>query len=151
MSFPRILVSPLAGTAGVIAGLCLLAIPLHRLTSAPPAAAPKAVVPAANEEIPSVLRVKLLTPAKRLTVKTADGKMLLDITDVPAGETERDAALQLTDDTVELEVHADFENSDAETAVFLTVMPDEYDQRTGYMTGCKTLQETLRFTWHAQQ
>lgn len=149
MSFPRILASPLAGTAGVIAGLCLLAIPLHRLTSAPPAAAPSAVVPAANEEIPSVLRVKLLTPAKRLTVKTVDAKILLDMTDVPAGETERDTVLQLIDDAVELEVHADFENSSAETAVFLTVMPDGHEQRTGYMTGCKILQETLRFTWQA--
>ena len=32
----RWLTSPLAGTAGVIAGLCLISIPLRQLTSAPP-------------------------------------------------------------------------------------------------------------------
>jgi hypothetical protein len=149
MSFPRILASPLAGTAAVIAALCLLVIPLHRLTSAPPLVAVHTVeTAAARMDIPAVLRVKLLAPAQRVVVKNTDGIILLVLSNLPAGESERDAVLHLAGDAVELVVRADFGDSAAETAVFLTVLPDAYEERTCYMTGTGTLEETLRFTWH---
>ena len=70
MSGPRWLKSPLAGTACVLAGLGLLAIPLRKLTATehdPPMQA----VPAATaaKEIHAVLRLRLLTPANRLVAE----------------------------------------------------------------------------------
>jgi len=145
----RWLTSPLAGTAGVIAGLCLISIPLRQLTSAPPVAA---VVPAAavvsGDEIPAVIRVKLLAPAKRLRLETGDGAALLDKMNLEAGESEHDAILLFTDDELDIILHADFGDDTAETAVFLTVMPDGHEEQTRYATGGGVLEETLRYEWH---
>ena len=90
MRYFQILHSPLAGTAGVLAALGLLAIPLHRLTSVGPAP-PVLVAPAqtsATGATHAVLRLKLLTPARSLRVKPDTGKPLLDLTKVAAGESE---------------------------------------------------------------
>ncbi len=145
----RWLTSPLAGTAGVIAGLCLISIPLRQLTSAPPVAA---VMPAAalvaGDEIPAVLRVKLLAPAKRLRLADSDGTTLLDAMNLEAGESEHDAALRFTDGELDIILHADFGDATAETAVFLTVMPDGREEQTRYATGSGVLEETLRYEWH---
>lgn len=149
MSASRWLATPLAGTAGVLAGLCLLAIPLRKLTSAAPdpqARPAPAVVSTA--EIPAVLRVKLLAPAKRLTLKNADGTILLDEPSPPAGESEHDVALRFNDGELDIALAADFGDQAAETAVFLTVMPDGYEEQTRYVTGSGLLEETLRFEWH---
>lgn len=147
MSAKRWLGSPLAGTAGVLAGLCLLAIPLRKLTSAPPAQ-PAVLTENSAEEIPAVLRVKLLAPAKRLLVKTPDGAVLLDIPQPPAGESEHDAVLHLDDDGLDLVLSADFGDMPSETAVFLTVLPDGHEEQTRYATGSGLLEETLRYEWH---
>ncbi|MDP3849682.1 MAG: hypothetical protein Q8Q59_04205 [Luteolibacter sp.] len=149
MSAFRWLASPLTGTAGVLAGLCLIAIPLRRLTSAAPVAAvqaPSAVVSAA--EIPAVLRLKLLAPARHLTLKSTDGIILLDKPSLPAGESGHDVALRLIDGELDIELHADFGDHAAETAVFLTVMPDGYEEQTRYVTGGGLMDETLRYDWH---
>jgi hypothetical protein len=146
MSAKRWLGSPLAGTAGVLAGLCLIAIPLRQLTSAPPVK-PSARPEPSLTEIQAVLRVKLLTPAKRLLVKTPNGKILLDMPQPPEGESEHDAVLPIDDDGLDLALSADFGDSPAETAVFLTVMPDGLEDQTRYATGSGLLEETLRFEW----
>jgi hypothetical protein len=70
MSAFRWLASPLAGTAGVLVGLSLIAIPLRKLTSAPPLPAVRAATAVVSAtEIPAVLRIKSLAAAKRLTLK----------------------------------------------------------------------------------
>lgn len=149
MNFPRILASPLAGTAGVVAVLCLIAGPLHRLTSSAPVALAKpASAAVSNMEISTVLRMRLLAPAKRVVVETTKGKILLDLSGVPAGESEHDLPLSPADGVVELTLQADFCDVAAETAVFLTVMPDAYEERTAYAIGRGRLEETLRFVWH---
>jgi hypothetical protein len=146
MSAKRWLGSPLAGTAGVLAGLCLIAIPLRKLTSAPPVP-PTVLTETSAAEIPSVLRVKLLASAKRLLVKTPGGAVLLDMPQPPAGESEHDTVLHFDDGGLDLVLSADFGDSPAETAVFLTVMPDGREEQTRYATGSRLLEETLRYEW----
>ena len=147
MSAKRWLGSPLAGTAGVLAGLCLIAIPLRQLTSALPVK-PSAQAQPSAAEIPAVLRVKMLAPAKRLLVKTPEGNILLDMLQPPAGESEHDAVLHFDDGGLDLVLTADYGDSTAETAVFLTVMPDSREEQTHYATGSGLLEETLRYQWH---
>jgi hypothetical protein len=140
--------SPLAGTAAVIAGLALLAVPLMKLTSDTPPAAPPAAAVASLTEIPAVLRVRLLGAAERVTVKTAAGKVLLDETDLPAGESEHDAVIPFDGRNAELTLHADFSGSSTDTAVFLTVMPDGYEDQTRFAIGGGAVEESLHFEWH---
>jgi hypothetical protein len=144
----RWLASPLTGTAGVLVCLCLVSIPLRRLTSAAPVVMqPATVVPAAGE-IPAVLRLKLLAPAKRLSLQNGSGKILLDLRDLTAGEFEHDVALGFADDEIDILLHADFSGHQSETAVFLTVIPDGHEELTRYATGNGMLEETLRYEWH---
>jgi len=148
MSAFRWLASPLAGTAGVLAGLCLISIPLRKLTSAPPLPAVRAAPAVVSAtEIPAVLRIKSLAPAKHLTLKTTDGTILLDALAADAGESEHDVALRFTDGELEIILHADFGDHPSETAVFLTVMPDGHEEQTRYATGSGVLEETLRYEW----
>lgn len=142
------LTSPLAGTAGVIVGLCLISVPLRRLTLAPPVPPVMAGVPMApGDQIPSVLRVKLLAPAKQLRLETADGVILLDKKDLEAGESEHDLTLRLADDEIDIMLLADFGDQATETAVFLTLMPDGHEEQTRYATGSGLLEENLRYEW----
>lgn len=147
MSAKRWLGSPLAGTAGVLAGLCLIAIPLRKLTTAPPAPFPVSRETSAAE-IPSVLRIKLLAAANRLLVKIPDGTVLLDIRQPSAGESEHDAMLPIAGGGLDLVLSADFGDSPVETAVFLTVVPDGLAEQVRYATGSGLLEETLRYEWH---
>lgn len=145
---PRWLASPLTGTACVLAALGLLAIPLRRLTTPPPVPAlPAARTAPAAGEIPAVLRLRLLAPAKRVVVQTAAGITLLDRRDLAAGESEHDAVIQLDDDGLDLTLRADF-GGGIETAVFLTVMPDGYEDQTRYALGTGGINAALRYDWH---
>jgi len=149
MSGPRWLASPVAATACVLSGLSLLAIPLRRLTSAPqlPAALAEAATARANN-LPAVLRLRLLGPAQRVTLTTAEGVCLFDARELSAGVTEHDARLPMGDGVVEIVVRADFGGS-AETAVFLTVMPEGHEDQTRYVIGTGRIDEPLRYEWHA--
>jgi len=149
MNGPRWLKSPLAGTACVLAGLGLLAIPLRKLTSAAPLVmAPTAHTAARPGKIPAVLRLRLLAPAQRVTVKTADGKILLDMQDPPAGVSEHDAVIAVETGRLELGLQADFPAGGAETAVFLTVMPDGCEDQTRHVIGNGRMKAPLRYEWH---
>jgi len=147
----RWLVSPVAGTAGVLAAIGLLAIPLRHLTSAeenpvlPDATAASAK---ANKTIHAVLRLRLLAAAKHVTVTTADGVVLLDSRDMAAGESECDVVVPWADRGLDLTLRADFGTGAAATAVFLTVMPDGYDDQTRYAIGAGPIEEGLRYEWH---
>jgi hypothetical protein len=147
MSALRWLGSPLAGTAGVLAALGVLAVPLHQLTSSP-SAPPPASGTASVTGSPAVLRVKLLAPAARLVIRENDGNVLLDLSQPPAGESEHDAVLQFTRGGLDLTLSADFGDMAAETAVFLTVMPDGHEEQTLYVTGSGLLEESLHYEWH---
>jgi hypothetical protein len=138
----------LAGTACVLAGLGLLAIPLRKLTSAAPApAAPATRTVASPGAIPAVLRLRLLAPASRLVVTTAAGEILLDKRDLSPGESEHDAMIAVGDGGLDLTLQADFDGSGPETAAFLTVMPDGYEDQTRYVIGTGRIKEPLRYEW----
>ncbi len=147
MSASRWLTSPLAGTAGVIAGLCLLAIPLRKLTTAQAVPSVVAEVAVSSAEIPAVLRIKLLAAAKNLRLQTPAGVVLLEQAFTDAGESEHDVSLPFPDGTIDLIVRADFGELASETAVFLTVMPDGHEEQTRYATGSGVLEETLSYSW----
>ena len=49
---------------------------------------------------------------------------------------------------LDLTLQADFGEASPETAGFLTVMPDGYEDQTRYAIGTGRLEETLRYEWH---
>ena len=146
MKAPRWLTSPLVGTAGVIAGLGLLSLPLRMLTSAPPVAPPVTVV-VAEEESQAVLRLKLLAAAERVAIRSLDGRVLVEMSDAEAGESEHDVALVLVDDGVDIELSIEGSRATGETAAFLTVMPDGREEHTRFATGAGDFGDILRFEW----
>ena len=148
--FFKTLHSPLVGSFGALAALGLLAIPLRHLTSATPAQPIQvgSTHPTAAPTTPAVLRLKLLTPARSIRVHTENGVTLLDLTDSPAGESEHDASLPLHDGNLDLSLEVDFGDDPSDTAVFLTVMPDAYEEQTRYVIGRGKLDEPLRYDWH---
>ena len=148
---PKLLHSPLAATAGVLATLGLLAIPLRHLTTdrpQPPVTSVHTAQPSADDSTHAVLRLKLLTPARFLRLKTEAGATLLDLTNVAPGESEHDAALPLADGHLDLLLEAGLGDGPSDTAVFLTVMPDTREAQTRYAIGSGTLTEPLRYDWH---
>lgn len=149
MRISRLFASPLAGTAAVMAGLAVLAIPLHLLTSAPPVVARPAVetMDDCTSTTHAVLRLKLLAPARKVSVGPPGGTSFLDLTDIPAGVSEHDVKLILEHGTCELELSADFGGATAETAVFLTAMPDDLEEKTLFTTGSGRVSDVLRFEW----
>ncbi|MEI6653484.1 MAG: hypothetical protein WCP45_01845 [Verrucomicrobiota bacterium] len=136
------------GTAGVLAALGLLAIPLRHLTSPTPARSTPATVPHPTATTPAVLRLKLLTPARSIRVHAGNGAILLDLTNVPAGESEHDASLPRHGRILDLLLESDFGDSPSDTAIFLTVMPDACEEQTRYVIGRGKLAEPLRYDWH---
>jgi hypothetical protein len=139
--------SPLFGTVGVLAGLGLLAIPLHRLTSTPPAPPPERITATASADTPALLRLKLLAPAARIRLATEDGRLVLDLTQVPAGESEHDTTLAIRDGHLDLVLEAELDASPTDTAVFLTVMPDGREEQARYVIGTGTVSEPVRYAW----
>ena len=146
MSVFRWLTSPLTATAGVMAGLALISLPLRQLTSAPPVALPEPVVLEATETS-AVLRLRLLAPAARVVVTPADGHPVLEIDNAPAGESEHDVALALDHGGADLELSVEDSSADGETAAFLTVMPDGREEQTRFAIGAGDFGEMLRFEW----
>jgi hypothetical protein len=148
MSASRWLKSPLAGTAGVLAGLCLLSIPLRHVTSRPAVAAVE-VSPAefANEEVAAVLRLRLLAPARRVVVTGENNQVLLDAADLTSGESEYDIKLLLTDEEADLTLSVEMVDPELETAVFLTLMPDGREEQTAHVIGAGLLEDALHFAW----
>jgi hypothetical protein len=148
MNPTRWLASPLTGTAGVMAGLALLAIPLREMTSAP--TAPQAAKAATQDnaaQTTAVLRLKLLDPARRIVLRDTQGGVLLDIASPAAGETEHDLRLPIHDGALGVQLSADFDPATGETAVFITVVPDGLEEQTLYATGAGSLEETLDYEW----
>ena len=143
-------VSPLAGTAAVLAGLSVLAIPLRQLTTAAPIVTMPGI-PAVTTVItmPAVLRLRLLAPASKLSVTTTTGVKLLDLQQVAAGESEHDVMIPLEDGGLEVTLRVDCGAGGGETAVFLTILPDAYDEQTRYAIGHGRIEELLRYAWRS--
>jgi hypothetical protein len=144
--------SPLMATAVVLSGLGLLAIPLHRLTSAPARTMTPAPLIASAEGTdpngePVVLRVRLLRPAKTMLVRDSSDREIWKAENLPAGETETDARISLTDGHLDLSLSLIMEKAEEETAIFFTVMPDGREERHGHLIGNGTIEDHLSFTW----
>ena len=147
MSLRMLLSSPLAATASVLAGLGLLAIPLRKLTSAEPPPAVKTPAPA-HDSVPAWLTLKLLAPAKSISLETATGTPLWNLAETPAGDVETRIPLPLDEAALDLMLKADFGDYPAETAVFLTIAPDRLEEQTRHAIGQGRIEELLVFSWH---
>jgi hypothetical protein len=147
MNMRKILTSPLSATAGVIAGLALLAIPMRQLTSAPPVPVPTAVPTAASNVVRTWLKLKLLTPAKSMTLSNPAGDVIWKLAETPAGDVENDIELQLVEGTLDLTLHVEFGDQAGETAVFLTLLPDGLEEQTRHAIGSGSIEESLHFSW----
>lgn len=146
--------SPLAATVAVCAVLVVIAIPLRKLTSgrlmlAVPTLAlgRDANGHSHTHDFEGTLRVRLLNDAKSLHVRTTDGKLLWNATDLVAGEHEANVDLRLVDDTLELLVEAGFGELAGDTALFLTVLPDGVEEITHYAIGSDRIDEVLHYKW----
>jgi hypothetical protein len=147
VNLPKLLTSPLAATAGVLVGLSLLAVPLRQITSATPVSAPLAAEASSTSSVPSWLTLKLLAPAKSVTVTAADGQVIWKLGETPAGDLETQATLPLDHGGVDLTVDLEFGGGTAETAAFLTIAPDGLEEQTRHTIGSGRIEEMLRFTW----
>lgn len=147
MNMRKILTSPLSATAGVIAGLALLAIPMRQLTSAPPVPVPTAEPTAASNVVRTWLKLKLLTPAKSMTLSNPAGDVIWKLAETPAGDVETDIELQLVEGTLDLTLHVEFGDQAGETAVFLTLLPDGLEEQTRHAIGSGSIEESLHFSW----
>lgn len=147
MKLPKLLTSPLAATAGVLVGLALLSIPLRQITSAAPMAAQPVAAIAPTNSLPAWLTLKLLTPAKSVSVKTTGGQVLWELAETPAGDLETQAPLPLDQGELDLTVDLDFGDNPAETAAFLTIAPDGLEEQTRHAIGSGRIEESLRFIW----
>ena len=148
----RWLRTPLAGTAFVLAGIGMIAIPLQRLTSESKlqalVAAPTSSI-ADEKTLRAVLRLRLLDAAKRVVVSDASGAVLWEIAEASSGETEHDVGIKLSGHELELGLRVEFADGTNESAAFLTVMPDGHEEKTAYVIGSGQVDETLRYEWHA--
>jgi hypothetical protein len=144
--------SPLFGTAIVIAVLGLLAIPLHRLTGSQPAAlASGAGGPSADamrtDTTPAIARLRLLREARAIELRSDDDRLLWKAENVPAGETEAEISLGMMEGEAVVRLRGDFGDDGAETAVFVTLLPDGLEERIAHAIGETTIEERLIFTW----
>lgn len=147
MTLPKLLTSPLAATAGVLVGFVLLSIPLRQLTSAPPMPAVKAPAAATTAAVPAWLTLKLLAPAQSVRLATAAGQVLWALGETPAGDVETQADLLLDHEGLDLMLSIDFSGPPVETAAFLTIAPDGFEEQTRHAIGSGAIDEPLRFTW----
>ncbi len=147
MNLRKLITSPLSATAGVIAGLALLAIPMRQLTSAPPVPVPTAVPTAASDVVRTWVKLKLLTPAKTVTLSNPAGEVIWKLAETPAGDMETDIGIQMVEGTLDLTLHVEFGDQTGETAVFLTLLPDGLEEQTRHAIGSGSVEESLHFSW----
>lgn len=147
MNLRKLLTSPLSATAGVIAGLALLAIPMRQLTSAPPMSVPTAAPTQASDVVRTWVKLKLLTPARSVTLSNPAGDVIWKLAETPAGDVETDTGIQLADGTLDLTLNVDFGDHAGETAVFLTLLPDGLEEQTRHAIGSGSFDESLHFSW----
>lgn len=144
--------SPLFGTAIVVAVLGLLAIPLHRLTGSEPVtlasgAGGSTAGSMETNATPAIARVRLLRDARSIELRSDGDTLLWMAENVRAGETEAEIPLEMMEQEAVVHLRAEFADDGAETAVFVTLLPDGLEERTAHAIGGGTLMERLVFTW----
>lgn len=141
--------SPLYSTLAVLAGLGLLAWPLRSMTRPAdhPVATPSQAVSRAPEAVSGVLRLRLLAAAESVEVCDQRGAVVWKTGPLEAGEHEAVVRFPIDGPDLDLAVKAVFSSPDAETALFLTVLPDNREDRTAYAIGAGRLQAPLAFHW----
>lgn len=139
--------SPLLGTALVLAALAVLAVPLHRLTARRGQTVTDNAAEISSESgtTRTILRVRVLEALENWEIKTTHGHVLHRADLFEPGEMEKDVELLLDQDEVELLLSA--RAGEKDTAVFVTLLPDGYEERTAYAIGAGLLKETLHFHW----
>lgn len=148
MSWLPWLASPLVATAGVATCLGLLALPLRKLTSAEaqPSALSESVVLTKNE-VSAVLRLHLLVPAKLVLLRSSEGKELIRANDLEAGKSEYDLRIPFSGSKIDLALEADMGAQAADTAIFVTLMPDAHEEETRFVIGYGLIHDSLHFKW----
>lgn len=141
--------SPLLFTLIVAAALAAASFPLRALTgrgeeTRAQATEHTAPVEAATSEIPAALR--LLAPARSVSLALPDGSVLWSGETLEAGTHDLD--LELPDAArVECLLRAVFESDSADTAVFLTLMPDKRPAATAHAIGRGEITSLLVISW----
>jgi hypothetical protein len=108
---------------------------------------PTAVPTAASNVVRTWLKLKLLTPAKSMTLSNPAGDVIWKLAETPAGDVETDIELQLVEGTLDLTLHVEFGDQAGETAVFLTLLPDGLEEQTRHAIGSGSIEESLHFSW----
>lgn len=143
----RCLDTPLVATAVVLLICGSLVHPLWRLThddgQKPEVTAP---VVHLDQKIGAVLRVRTLKKLSEIQVHDGRGALVWSARDLDAGENEYDIQIGM-DKVVDLKVRVVFSEGSEESAVFLTVLPDGYEDRTRYLIGSGEVEETLSYDW----
>lgn len=142
--------SPLLGTALILVSMAAIAVPLDRLTSkSQPSPEPGPVVGReVGTTIPGYLRITTLDPLRSLRVLTLDGETIASLENPEPGEHEVEAELPWENRSIDLTVMA--LGGEKSTAIFVTAMPDRYEERTAYAIGSGQIREELRFEWEQE-
>lgn len=165
MIIPAPLQTPLTGTALVLISLSAVAAlllnvtqPSDQLDSLPASGLAaehghdgEGGAGVSDADTSACLRLRLLAPAERLTLRGADGRVLLDLEQVAAGESEHDLAVPVAGGEVSLRLEARFSQLAGETAVFLTLLPDALDERSAYLVGTSPMSGTVAFSWQGRE
>ncbi len=142
-----ILHTPLAATLGVLLGMLVLMIPLQRLTSKTPAIQ----APPTNVEIDDCVMawasLRLLAPAQSVVLRQADGQTVWSTGPVAAGEHESRFSLPPLPGQAEFILEITFSDTTDETAAFLTLAPDGFEEASCHAIGRGHIRELLRFEW----
>lgn len=139
--------SPLVGTVAVFMALGILSLPLRRLTQTQASLQVKEVK-ASDSGVHGVLRIKVLKKMKRVVFRSLSGEMWFEMKDLEVGEHEKDFELRLEEGVLTGRVEVDFGDHQQESAIFVTVMPDGYEERTCYVIGAGEVVETMRLVWN---
>lgn len=142
--------SPLLGTLLVLLAVSLLAVPLHRLTASgeKPNREATAETVSLSETTHAILRVRILDALEEIEIRTAEDRVLYRADSMKPGEVEDDVEILLEKN--ELDLHLRARAGEKETAVFITLLPDGYEECTAYAIGSGTMEETLRFRWQLE-
>lgn len=140
--------SPLVGTMAVLIALGILSVPLRRLTQSE-AISPQVIeVKSTDSRVHGVVRIKVLKKIDRVVFRGLNGEICFEMKDLEMGEHEKDCELRLEGEVLTGRVEVDFGAHEQESAIFVTVMPDGYEERTCYVIGAGEVGETIRLVWN---
>ncbi|HEX5789867.1 MAG TPA: hypothetical protein VFY13_01885, partial [Luteolibacter sp.] len=86
-------------------------------------------------------------PAQSVTLRQSDGKAIWSAGPLPAGEHASRVVLPPLPGKAEFILEIAFKDTAGETAAFLTLAPDGFEEVTCHAIGRGTIRELLRFEW----